>query len=55
MLVIRNYADKGAYRGVAVVANKDMDGELYAEDCHVDTFVPLTAVDHVVVNIGKPG
>ena len=31
-----------------------MGGELLAEDCHADTLVLLTAVDHVAINFGKP-
>ena len=52
--VVRDYADKGAYRGIAAVIDKDMGGELLAEDCHADTLVLITAVDHVAVNFGKP-
>ncbi|WP_058270851.1 carbamate kinase [Olsenella massiliensis] len=52
--VVRDYADKGAYKGVAAVIDKDMGGELLAEDCSADTLVLLTAVDHVAVNFGKP-
>ena len=52
--VIRDYADKGAYKGVAAVIDKDMAGELLAEDCHADTLVLLTAVDRVAINFGKP-
>ena len=32
--VIRDYSDKGTYKGVAAVIDKDMGGELLAEDCH---------------------
>ena len=52
--VVRNYDDKGAYRGIAAVIVKDMGGELLAEDCHADMLVLLTAVDHVAINFGKP-
>lgn len=52
--VVRDYGDKGAYKGVAAVIDKDMGGELLAEDCHADTLVLLTAVDHVAINFGKP-
>ena len=52
--VVRDYSDKGAYKGVAAVIDKDMAGELLAEDCHADTLVLLTAVDHVAINFGKP-
>lgn len=52
--VVRDYSDKGAYKGVAAVIDKDMGGELLAEDCHADRLVLLTAVDHVAINFGKP-
>ena len=52
--VVRDYGDKGAYKGVAAVIDKDMGGELLAEDCHADTLVLLTAVDYVAINFGKP-
>ncbi len=52
--VVRDYSDKGAYKGVAAVIDKDMGGELLAEDCQADTLVLLTAVDHVAINFGKP-
>jgi carbamate kinase len=52
--VVRDYSDKGTYKGVAAVIDKDMGGELLAEDCHADTLVLLTAVDHVAINFGKP-
>ncbi len=52
--VIRDYSDKGAYKGVAAVIDKDMAGELLAEDCRADMLVLLTAVDHVAINFGKP-
>lgn len=51
--VMRDYNDKGAYKGVAAVIDKDMGGELLAEDCHADMLVLLTAVDHVAINFGK--
>lgn len=52
--VVRDYNDKGTYKGIAAVIDKDMGGELLAEDCHADTLVLLTAVDHVAINWGKP-
>jgi carbamate kinase len=52
--VVRDYSDKGAYKGVAAVIDKDMGGELLAEDCHADALILLTAVDHVAINFGKP-
>ncbi|SEH64937.1 MULTISPECIES: carbamate kinase [Atopobiaceae] len=52
--VVRDYSDKGTYKGVAAVIDKDMGGELLAEDCSADMLVLLTAVDHVAINFGKP-
>ena len=52
--VVRDYTDKGTYKGVAAVIDKDMGGELLAEDCSADMLVLLTAVDHVAINFGKP-
>ena len=52
--VVRDYSDKGCYKGVAAVIDKDMAGELLAEDCRADMLVLLTAVDHVAINFGKP-
>ena len=52
--VVRDYSDKGAYKGVAAVIDKDMAGELLAEDCGADMLVLLTAVDHVAINFGTP-
>lgn len=52
--VVRDYSDKGAYKGVAAVIDKDMGAELLAEDCQADKLVLLTAVDHVAINFGKP-
>ena len=52
--VVRDYADKGAYKGVAAVIDKDMGAELLAEDCQADVLFLLTAVDHVAINFGRP-
>lgn len=52
--VVRDYSDKGAYKGVAAVIDKDMGGELLGEDCDADVLVLLTAVDYVAINFGKP-
>ena len=52
--VVRDYENKGCYKGVPAVIDKDMGGELLAEDCHADMLVLLTAVDHVAINFGKP-
>jgi carbamate kinase len=52
--VVRDYSDKGAYRGVAAVIDKDMGAELLGEDCHAEVLFLLTAVEHVAVNFGRP-
>lgn len=52
--VVRDYADKGCYKGVAAVIDKDLGGELLAEDCQADVLFLLTAVEHVAVDFGKP-
>lgn len=52
--VVRDYEDKGAYKGVAAVIDKDLGGELLAEDCKADVLILLTAVDKVAINFGKP-
>ena len=50
--VVRDYDDKGAYKGVAAVIDKDMGGELLAEDCYADMLFLLTAVEHVCIKFG---
>ena len=52
--VVRDYENKGCYKGVAAVIDKDMGGELLAEDCSADVLFLLTAVEHVAINFGKP-
>ena len=52
--VVRDYNDKGAYKGIAAVIDKDMGGELLAEDCDADVLFLLTAVEYVAINFGKP-
>lgn len=52
--VVRDYADKGAYRGIDAVIDKDMGGELLAEDCNADYLFLLTAVEHVCTGFGTP-
>ena len=52
--VVRDYADKGAYKGVAAVIDKDMGGELLAEDCEANYLFLLTAVEHVAIRFGTP-
>ncbi|RVU97578.1 carbamate kinase [Coriobacteriales bacterium OH1046] len=51
--VIRDTDNYGCYKGVPAVIDKDMAGELLAEDCDADVLVLLTAVDHVAINFGK--
>lgn len=52
--VVRDYTKKGIYKGVAAVIDKDMGGELLAEDCDAQVLFLLTAVEHVAINFGKP-
>ncbi|MBY4797619.1 carbamate kinase [Collinsella sp. AGMB00827] len=52
--VVRDYENKGCYRGIAAVIDKDMGGELLAEDCEADVLFLLTAVEHVAINFGTP-
>ena len=52
--VVRDYANKGCYKGVPAVIDKDLGGELLAEDCSADVLFLLTAVEHVAINFGKP-
>ena len=52
--VIRGYSDKGAYKGVAAVIDKDMGAELLAEDCYAEQLILLTAVEHACTGFGTP-
>ena len=52
--VVRDWANKGVYQGVPAVIDKDMAGELLAEDCVAQVLFLLTAVEHVAVNWGTP-
>lgn len=52
--VVRDWENKGIYRGVPAVIDKDMGGELLAEDCGAEVLFLLTAVEHVAVDFGKP-
>ena len=52
--VIRDYSDKGAYKGVAAVIDKDMGAELLAEDCYAERLILLTAVEHACTGFGTP-
>lgn len=52
--VVRDYSDHGVYKGVPAVIDKDLGGELLAEDCKADVLFLLTAVEHVAINFGKP-
>ncbi|MEE0017716.1 MAG: carbamate kinase, partial [Collinsella sp.] len=49
-----DYENKGCYKGVPAVIDKDLGGELLAEDCDADVLFLLTAVEHVAINFGKP-
>ena len=42
--VVRDYSDKGAYKGVPAVIEKDLAGELLAEDCHANVLLMITSV-----------
>ncbi len=46
--------EQGCYKGVPAVIDKDLGGELLAEDCDADVLFLLTAVEHVAINFGKP-
>ena len=50
--VVRDYADKGCYKGVPAVIEKDAAAELLAEDCDAQELVLLTSVDHVYTDFG---
>ena len=52
--VVRDYDNKGCYKGVAAVIDKDMGGELLRCDYSADVLFLLTAVEHVAINFGKP-
>ncbi len=52
--VVRDWSNKGVYQGVPAVIDKDMAGELLAEDCVAQVLFLLTAVEHVAVNWGTP-
>ena len=44
----------GKLYGTPAVIDKDLGGELLAEDCDADVLFLLTAVEHVAINFGKP-
>lgn len=46
--------DGTGFKGVAAVIDKDLAGELLAEELDVDMFIILTAVDQVSLNYNKP-
>ena len=52
--VVRDYSDKGAYKGVPAVIEKDLAGELLAEDCHANVLLMITSVDFAYKNFGQP-
>ena len=51
--VVRDYEDKGCYKGVPAVIEKDAAAELLAEDCNAQELVLLTAADFVYTDFGK--
>ena len=53
--VVRDYADKGCYKGVPAVIEKDAAAELLAEDCDAEELILLTAVDGVYTGFGTDG
>ena len=52
--VVRDYENKGCYKGVPAVIDKDLASELLAELLDADILIILTAVEKVAVNFGKP-
>lgn len=48
------YEEDNALVGVGAVIDKDLAGELLAEDVDAEKLILLTAVDHVAINFGKP-
>ena len=52
--VVRDYSDKGAYKGVPAVIEKDLAGELLAEDCHADVLLMITSVDYAYRDFQTP-
>jgi carbamate kinase len=48
------YEEDNALVGVPAVIDKDLAGELLAQDTDADKLILLTAVDYVAVNFGKP-
>ena len=48
------YEQDNALVGVGAVIDKDLAGELLAEDVDAEKLILLTAVDHVAINFGKP-
>jgi carbamate kinase len=52
--VVRDEDDHETYHGIPAVIDKDMAGELLAEDCDAEVLFLLTAVEHVAINFGKP-
>ncbi len=52
--VVRDYGDKGAYKGVSAVIEKDAAAELLARDCQADTLLFLTAEDYAYENYDTP-
>ena len=48
------FETEDGYEGVPAVIDKDLGGELLAEDCSADVLFLLTAVEHVAINFGRP-
>ena len=52
--VVRDYENKGCYKGVPAVIDKDFASAKLAELLDADMLVILTAVEKVAINFGKP-
>ena len=52
--VVRDYENKGCYKGVPAVIDKDFASECMAEQLDADMLIILTAVEKVAINFGKP-
>ena len=52
--VVRDYENKGCYKGIPAVIDKDFASAKLAELLDADMLVILTAVEKVAINFGKP-
>ena len=52
--VVRDYENKGCYKGVPAVIDKDFASECMAEQLDADMLIILTAVEKVAINFNKP-